>query len=48
MLKTPRLFMKAGFFIEAMVSGYYVKTKNFTPYKTLQDRIKSGGRMSKK
>ena len=29
-------------------STYYSQTKNFTPYKTLQDCIKAGGRMPKK
>ena len=29
-------------------SSYYSKTMNFKPYKTLDDCIKSGGRMPKK
>ena len=29
-------------------STYYSQTKNFTPYKTLDDCIKAGGRMPKK
>ena len=29
-------------------STYYKQTKNFTPYKTLEDCIKSGGRKPKK
>ena len=29
-------------------SSYYVQTKNFTPYKTLDDCLKSGGRLPKK
>lgn len=28
-------------------STYYSQTKNFTPYKTLDDCLKSGGRMPK-
>jgi hypothetical protein len=27
---------------------YYEQTKNFTPYKTLDDCLKAGGRMPKK
>jgi hypothetical protein len=27
---------------------YYEQTKNFTPYKTLDDCLKAGGRISKK
>ncbi len=27
---------------------YYEQTKNYTPYKTLDDCLKAGGRMSKK
>ena len=29
-------------------STYYQQTKNFTPYKTLDDCLKSGGRLPKK
>jgi len=29
-------------------STYYSQTKNFTPYKTLDDCIKAGGRIPKK
>jgi hypothetical protein len=29
-------------------STYYSQTKNFTPYKTLDDCIRAGGRMPKK
>ena len=29
-------------------STYYVQTKNFTPYKTLDDCLNSGGRLPKK
>ena len=29
-------------------SSYYVQTKNFTPYKTLDECLKSGGRLPKK
>jgi hypothetical protein len=29
-------------------STYYSQTKNFTPYKTLDDCLKAGGRMPKK
>ena len=29
-------------------STYYQQTKNFTPFKTLDDCIKSGGRLPKK
>jgi hypothetical protein len=29
-------------------STYYTQTKNFTPYKTLQDYIKAGGMKPKK
>lgn len=28
-------------------SKYYIKTQNFTPYKTLQDCIAAGGRLPK-
>jgi len=29
-------------------STYYTQTKNFTPYKTLDDCLKAGGRIPKK
>ena len=29
-------------------STYYQQTKNFTPYKTLEECLKSGGRLPKK
>ena len=29
-------------------SSYYSRTKNFTPYKTLDDCLKSGGRLPKR
>jgi len=29
-------------------STYYTQTKNFTPYKTLDECLKAGGRMPKK
>jgi hypothetical protein len=29
-------------------SGYYQQTKNFTPFKTIDECLKSGGRLPKK
>jgi hypothetical protein len=45
--KEPVKLSKSGI-CHAPGSTYYVQTKNFTPYKTLEDCLKAGGRMPKR
>jgi hypothetical protein len=45
--KEPVKLSKSGI-CHAPSSTYYEQTKNFTPYKTLDECIKAGGRLPKK
>ena len=45
--KEPVKLSKTGI-CHAPSSTYYEQTKNFTPYKTLDDCLKAGGRLPKK
>jgi len=45
--KEPVKLSKSGI-CHAPGSTYYEQTKNFTPYKTLEDCLKAGGRMPKR
>jgi hypothetical protein len=44
----PPVKMSKSGICHAPGSAYYKQTKNFTPYKTLQDCIKAGERKPKK
>ena len=45
--KEPVKLSKSGI-CHAPNSTYYEQTKNFTPYKTLDECLKAGGRLPKK
>jgi hypothetical protein len=44
----PPVKMSKSGICHAPGSTYYKQTKNFTPYKTLEDCLKAGGRKPKK
>jgi hypothetical protein len=46
-IKEPVKLSKSGI-CHAPGSTYYEQTKNFTPYKTLDECLKAGGRLPKK